>query len=144
MSLIEKRPPWFARFTRLLERSWEHHGPGTNLHVSSAFHSDSGEWAILAAPVFQEVLGGEDDGKTVWTGFVFHTEKLLRAMVVESISAASVCNECSPTPALVIRGRYCGHRIVLKVCLEPMPGSQVVELIDTLKCEIRDVPKGSA
>ena len=94
--------------------------------------------------MFQEVLGGEDDGKTVWTGFVFHTEKLLRAMMVESISAASVCNECNPTPALVIRGRYRGHRLCLKVCLEPVPGSPVVEIIDTLRFEIRDLPKGSA
>ena len=144
MSLIEKRPPWFARFTRLLERSWKHHGPCTNLHVSSAFDSDSGEWAILAAPVFQEVLGGEDDGKTVWTGFVFNTEKLLRAMVVESISAASVCNQCNPTAAVVIRGRYRGDRITLKVLLEPVPGSPVVEIMDTLMHEIRSVRKGSA
>jgi len=144
MALIENRPPWFHRFTRFIERSWVHHGPCSNLHVSSTFDADSGEWLIVAAPAFQEVLGGEDDGKTVWTGFVFHTEKLLRAMAVESISAASVCNECNPTPSLVIRGRYRGDRITLKVLLEPVPGSPVVELIDTLKGEIRDVPKGSA
>ena len=144
MALIEKRPPWFDRFTRLIEKSWVHHGPCRNLHVSSTFDTDSGEWLIVAAPAFQEVLGGEDDGKTVWTGFVFQVDKLLRVMMVENISAASVCNECNPTPALVIRGRYRGHRVVLKVCLEPVPGSPVVELIDTIKHEIRDVPKGSA
>ena len=115
-----------------------------SLHVASSFDNDSGEWLIVAAPVFQEVLGGEDDGKIVWTGFVFDTEKLMRAMMVESISAASVCNECNPTPALVIRGRYRGHRITLKVLMEPVPGSPVVEIIDTLRCEIRDLPKGSA
>jgi hypothetical protein len=136
MALIEMHPPsWFDRFSRLIERSWAHHGPCSNLHVSCAF--DSGEWLIVAAPVFQEVLGGEDDGKTVWTGFVFHTEKLLRAMTVESISAASVCHECSPTPALVIRGWYRGDRVCLKVLLEPLPGSPVAEVIDTLKFEIR-------
>ena len=143
MTFIEKRPSWFNRFTRLIEWSWAHHGPCRNLHVSSAYDTDIGEWQIIAAPVFQEVLGGEDDGKTVWTGFVFHTEKLLRAMVVDSISADSVCNECNPTPALVIRGRYRGHRVCLEVLLEPIPGSPVVELIDTLKHEIRDLPKGS-
>lgn len=137
MSVIEKRPPWLAQFTRLIESSWAYHGPCRSLHVSCAFDTDSGEWLILAAPVFQEVLGGEDDGKTVWTGFVFHIEKLLGAMAVESISAASVCQECSPTPALLIRGRYRGYPINLKVLLEPVPGSPVAEVIDTLKCEIR-------
>ncbi len=144
MAYIEKSPSWFDRFARLIERSWAHHGPCGGVHLSAAFNSDDGEWLIVAAPVFQEVLGGEDDGKTVWTGFVFHFEKLLRAMVVESISAASVCNECNPTPTLVIRGRYRGHRLCLKVLLEPVPGSSVVEVIDTLMHEIRSVPKGSA
>jgi hypothetical protein len=137
MAFIEKRPPWFNRFTRLVKRAWVNHGPCENIRLSSAFDTDISEWLIVAAPVFQEVLGGEDDGKIVWTGFVFNTEKLLRAMAVESISAGSVCNECSPTPTLVIRGRYRGHRVSLKVLLEPVPGSPVVEVIDTLRCEIR-------
>jgi hypothetical protein len=144
MTFIEMRPPWFDRFTRLIKESWTQHGPCSSLHVSSAFDNDSSEWLIVAAPVFQEVLGGEDDGKIVWTGFVFNTEKVQRTIVVESISAASVCNECNPTPSLVIRGRYRRHRIVLKVCLEPVPGSPVVEIVDTLMHEIRNVPKGSA
>ena len=144
MSGIEKRPPWFDRFARLIERSWAQHGPCGGFQLSAAFNTDNDEWQIVAAPVFQEVLGGEDDGKIVWTGFRFHAEKLLRAMTVDSISAASVCNECSPTPALTIRGRYRGHRVCLKVMLEPVPGTPVVEIIDTLRFEIRDVPKGSA
>jgi hypothetical protein len=137
MTFTKERPSWFDRLARLIKRSWAHHGPCSNLHISAALDNDSGEWLILAAPVFQEVLGGEDDGKTVWTGFVFQTDKLLRGIAVESISAASVCNECSPTPTLVIRGRYRRHRVCLKVLLEPVPGSPVVEVIDTLKCEIK-------
>jgi hypothetical protein len=144
MKFIEKRPPWLDRFTRLIEQSWQHHGPCGNLHVSCAFDTDNGEWVIVAAPVFQEVLGGEDDGKTVWTGFMFQADKLLRGMAVESISAASVCQQCCSTPALVIRGRYRGQWVSLKVLLEPIPGSAVVELIDTIRFEIRDFPKGSA
>lgn len=65
-------------------------------------------------------------------------------MAVESISAASVCNECNPTPAVTIRGRFRGHRVSLTVMLEPVPGSAAMEIIDTLRFEIRDVPKGSA
>jgi hypothetical protein len=63
MAFIEKRPPWLPRLTRLIKKSWASHGPSSGPHLSSAFDSDSGEWLIVAAPVFQEVLGGEDDGK---------------------------------------------------------------------------------
>jgi len=62
MAVIDKRPPWFDRFARLIERLWEHHGCAS-LNVTSAFDTESREWMIVAAPVFQEVLGGEDDGK---------------------------------------------------------------------------------
>lgn len=67
MAVIDKRPPWFDRLTRLIERSWDHHGACMSLHFASVFDTESREWRIVAAPVFQEVLGGEDDGKKVWT-----------------------------------------------------------------------------
>ena len=137
MAVIEKRPAWFDRFARLIKRSWVNYGPCGNLHLASAFDTESREWQITAAPVFQEVLGGEDDGKTVWTGFVFQADKLMRAMTVKSISAASIWPDFNRTPTITIRGRYRGHRVCLKVLLEPVPGTPVVEIIDTLKCEIR-------
>ena len=39
----------------------------------SALEVENGLWLFRAAPVFQEIFGGKDDGKTVWTGFEFHT-----------------------------------------------------------------------
>jgi hypothetical protein len=137
VAVIDKRPPWFGRITRLIEKCWASHGPCGSRYVTSVFDTESGEWLIVAAPVFQEVLGGEDDGKKVWTGFVFHAEKLLRAMTVVHLSAGSYCLQCNSVPTVTFMGRYRGHRITLKVLLEPAPGSQVVEVIDTIKCEIR-------
>lgn len=144
MAVIGKRPPRFDRLTRLIEKCWEHHGPCAHLHVTSAFDTNSHEWLIVAAPVFQEVLGGEDDGKTLWTSFVFQTEKLLGAMTEVRISAGSFCIHCNPVPTVTFKGRYRGHRANVQIILEPTPGSAPVEIIDTLRCEIRDVPKGSA
>ena len=141
MAVIEKRPPWFDRFTRLIERSWAHHGPCGTLHFASAFDTESGEWLIVAAPVFQEVLGGEDDGKKVWTGFVFHAGTLLRALTDIRLTAASYCTQSNPTPQVTIQGRYRGHRVSLKVLMEPLASQPVVEIIDTIKFEIRKIAR---
>lgn len=137
MAVVEKHPFWFDRFKRLVEKCWSHHGPCKSLHLSSALEVESGLWLFRAAPVFQEVLGGKDDGKTVWTGFEFHTDKLMRGMTVYGVSAKSCCPECNPTPTITIRGSYRGHMLTLTILLEPVPGSPVVEIIDTLKHQIR-------
>lgn len=144
MAVIDKRPPWFDRFTRLIEKCWAHHGPCSHLHITSAFDTERRAWLIVAAPVFQEVLGGEEDGKKGWTGFAFHAEKLLRAMTEVRLSVGSYCVHCNPVPKATIQGRYRGHRVSVQLLLEPGLGSPVVEVIDTLKFEIRAVPKGSA
>ena len=142
MAVIDKRPSWFGRMTRIIERCWAHQGPCGNLHVTSAYDTDRREWLIVAAPVFQEVLGGEDDGKKVWTGFAFHAEELLRAMTEVRISAESYRIHCNQVPTVTTQGRYRGQRVSVKVFLEPTPGSPVVEIIDTIRCETRDMPKG--
>ena len=105
----------------------------------SAFDTESGEWLIVAAPVFQEVLGGEDDGKKVWTGFVFHAGTLLRALTDIRLTAASYCTQSNPTPQVTIQGKYRGHRVSLKVLMEPLASQPVVEIIDTIKFEIRKI-----
>jgi hypothetical protein len=137
MPVIEKRPPWFDRFSRLIERSWAHHGPAGSVRLDSALDVENGLWLFRAAPVFQEVFGGKDDGKKVWTAFEFHTDRLMRGMTVYGVSAKSCCPDCNPTPTITIRGSYRGHMLKLTVLLEPVPGSSVVEVIDTLKYEIR-------
>lgn len=137
MAVVVKRPHWFDEFKRLVEKCWDHHGPCGTVRLDSALEVENGLWLFRAAPVFQEVFGGKDDGKTVWTGFGFHTDRLMRAVTVYETTAKSCCPDCNPTPTITIRGSYRGHMLKLTVLLEPVRGSPVVEIIDTLKCEIR-------
>ena len=133
MAVVEKRPFWFDHFKRLVEKGWEYRGACKNFHLQSALQVENGLWLFRAAPVFQEVYGGKDDGKTVWAGFEFHTDKLMRGMKVYRISAASA----PPAPSVTIHAEYRSHMVRLTVLLEPPPGSPVVEIIDTLKNEVR-------
>src|ERR1044071_1806106 len=102
MAVVEKRPFWFHHFKRLVEKCWDHHGPCGSLDLSSALDVEKGLWLFRAAPVFQEVFGGSDDGKAVWTGCEFDTSKLVRAMTVYGVIATSCCPASSPTPAITI------------------------------------------
>jgi hypothetical protein len=95
------------------------------------------QWLFRASPVFQEVYGGKDDGKIVWTGFEFNVFKLYREMSVYGESITSYCTHCTPTPAITFRGNYRGHMVTLTVLLEPVPGSLPVEIVDTIRAEIR-------
>jgi hypothetical protein len=137
MKLCEQ-PEWYDKFIALIEFCWEHHGPCQHLH-SKCWYDADGVWLITVAPVFQEVLGGEDDGKKVWTGFIFHSDAFCKAdgVSVESFAAGSVCSQCSPHPRLMFRGEYRGHRFYLQVFLEPPRDVEVVEVIDTIRCEVR-------
>ena len=137
MPIVEKRPFWFAGFKRLIEKCWDHHGPCKSIHLYSALDVEKGQWLFRASPVFQEVYGGKDDGKTVWTGFEFHVFRLSPEMSVFGEIATSCCPNSNPTPAITFRGNYRGHMVTLTVLLEPAPGSPVVEIVDTVKAEIR-------
>ncbi len=98
MAIVDKRPFWFAGFKRLIEKCWDHHGSCKNVHLSSALDVEKGQWLIRASPVFQEVFGGKDDGKTVWTGFEFNVFKLYREMSVYGETVTSCCTHCTGIP----------------------------------------------
>lgn len=140
MAVVEKRPFWFDKFKRLVEKCWDHHGPCRSVRLDSALEVENGLWLFRASPVFQEVFGGMDDGKTVWTAFEFHAYRLMRGMTVWGVSAKSCCLDCKATPTITIRGSYRGHMVNLTVLLEPVPGSAVAEIIDTINFQVRDVP----
>jgi len=139
MALISKRPRWFYPFAGIIERCWQHHGACEHLNLKTAYDTETHEWLILASPVFQEVLGGADDGKQVWTAFTFNADAFLRApgVFVERFAVSSYCARYDAAPKLVFVGKYRSHPIRLTVLLEPQAGSPTAEIIDTLRNEVR-------
>ena len=130
-----------AGFKQAVERRWEHHAICHHL-LWSINERDDGVWQIEVAPVYQEVLGGEDDGKKVWTGFEFDLTGLFGEPGVFALEfgAVSYCIECNnATPIIAVRGRYQGVPFVMKLHLEPIPDSDPVEIIDTIKNEVRAI-----
>jgi hypothetical protein len=128
-----------TEFKRAVEQRWTPHALSRSLLWNV---NDTGEGErIEVAPVFQEVVGGEQDGMTVWSGFRFDLSGFLaeRGVLVESVLAASYCTECSETPYIGIKGTYFGKSFRLKLHLEPIPNTEPVEIIDTIKHQVRDI-----
>lgn len=129
-----------AGFQAALEKHWHYHAKCQNLSWAHV-ERDDGICEIEVAPVFQELYGGVDDGKKVWVGFEvrlggFFTEP---GVEVEDFGAVSYCVDYSPTPAIPIRGTFRGLPFVLKLMLEPVPGSEPIEIVDTIKAELRTI-----
>jgi hypothetical protein len=140
MPVIEKKPKWADKFASLVDSCWEHHGPCAHIHFKWAWDTDNKCWYILAAPVWQEVLGGEDDGKKVWTGFVFHSDAFAQAngIFIEKNAISSTCNSCSISPRALFAGKFRTHAISFQVYLEPLQDQPVVEIIDTINNTITE------
>lgn len=136
----KKAPKWINRLFDRIHKHWNYHAPCSHINMQAFWDDEYKAWQVKAAPVFQEVLGGPDDGKRVWAGFLFEMGEFSRTpgVWVQEQAVASFCNECTPYPKLMVKGKFEGHPFFLHIFLEPIAETDTVEIIDTLKQEIRE------
>ena len=129
-----------ASFQEAVEKHWKHHANCNHLSWGYVERGD-GVFKIEVAPIFQEVYGGENDGKKVWPGFEIILSDLFAepGIEVDGFGVVSLCQDCNPTPIILFKGKYQGNRFVMKLLLEPAPNSEPVEFIDTIKGEVRTI-----
>ena len=138
-------PKWMGQLFATIHGCWQHHAPCKHINMQSYWDENSDCWQVKAAPVYQEVYGGDDDGKKVWAGFLFDMGEFSRShgVWIQEQALCSVCVECTQHPKIMARGKFQGHPIFLEVYLEPVADTEPVEIIDTLKQEIREMPEPS-
>lgn len=139
----KKLPRWTKRLFALIYKHWQYHAPCLHINLQAYFDYENKVWQIKAAPVYQEVYGGDDDGKKVWAGFIFDIGDFSKenGVWIQEFAAASYCQECTEHPKLMAQGKFQGHNFHLHIFLEPVAESEAVEMIDTLQQEIRDMPQ---
>ena len=100
---------------------------------------DDNVWQIGAAPVFQEVYGGTDDGKRVWSAFEFHILDFLAEpdLIVRECGAMSYEEATNTRPFIAFVGSYKGQPFVFRLNLEPIPDTEPLEIWDTLQGIVR-------
>lgn len=136
----KKFPKWIPIFYDTISKHWQHHAPCEHINLKAEWVKETKCWHIQAAPVFQEILGGEDDGKKVWAGFLFDMMDFSRdeGVWIQEQAYMSVCKECTSNPKIMSKGKFRGRNFYLHIFLEPPEGSDSVEVIDTIKKEIRE------
>jgi hypothetical protein len=99
-------------------------------------------WQVSAAPIFQEVLGGEDDGKKVWAGYLFDLMNFSRAngVWVQEIAVLSKCAHCNDAPSTILKCKFRGHGVYIKIYLEPIKNQPSSEIIDVHNKTIKEIP----
>ena len=132
-----------ADLRRIIERHWSHHAPCNSISVEVRHRPERNDWSIVVSPPFQEVVGGSQDGEKVWAGFDLDISGLLDepGFEVDAMGAASYCVQCSPTPFVGFKGRFKGKPIFLRISLEPIPDSTALELVDTVRNQVRPLKK---
>lgn len=102
---------------------------------------DDGVWQIGAAPVFQEVYGGTDDGKRVWSAYEFDILAFLAEpdLIVRECGAMSFQESTNTRPFVGFVGSYKGQPFVFQLNLEPIPGTETepLEILDTIQDIVR-------
>ncbi len=136
------RPRWVQKLFTLIAKHWHHHGPCKSIHFDARHTPENESWEVEAAPAFQEVFGGEQDGQHVWTGFIFEAGEFSRetGLWLQDFAVASQCTDCCPRPKMMMKGKFRGHNVFVTIRLEPEKGSAPTELLDTITKEVR--PKG--
>jgi hypothetical protein len=83
---------------------------------------------VWVYPAVQEILGGQHDGETSWSGFHFDISRLLEELHAEQIGITTM-TEHEP-PQLTFEGEFRGRAVLLHVCLEPPEEVEATEIID--------------
>lgn len=124
-------------FQEVVRDHWQNQNLSNTVRYRADFLEDT--WQVGIAPVFQEVWGGDQDGERTWAPFEFNISGLFRepGMKIEEYAMRSRFCCDSPTPYFGIKGEYFREPFVLRIHLEPLPSSPIVEVVDVIRGEVR-------
>jgi len=120
---------WLEQLQEAITNCWEWHSPA--LQIGFRFSEpDEGDdfWEIWVYPAVQEVVGGKEDGETVWSGFNFDVLGFLKDFEPESVAITT--RQLMHPSELNFEGRFRGKGVFLHLCLEPPEDAEATEIID--------------
>ncbi len=108
---------------------WEWHSPALQIGFRYAKpDQDDDFWEVWAYPAVQEIVGGKEDGETVWSNFNFDVLEFLTDFEPEAV-AINTRQHVHPTE-LTFEGKFRWRSVFLHLCLEPPEDVEATENVD--------------
>jgi hypothetical protein len=120
---------WLNELQQKVADCWELHSPALQIGFRYARPEQADDfWEIWAYPAVQEIVGGKEDGETVWSGFNFDVLEFLNDFEPEAVGLST--RQHVHPPELTFEGTFRGRGVFLHLCLEPPEDAEVTEIVD--------------
>ena len=120
---------WMEEVQEKVADCWEWHSPAMQVGFRFAKpEKDDDFWEVWAYPAVQEIVGGKEDGETVWSGFNFDVLEFLNDFEPEAVGI-STRQHVHPSE-LTFEGKFRGQYVFLHLCLEPPEDVEPSEILD--------------
>ena len=120
---------WLEEFQEKVATCWEWHSLAVQIgfRYSKPDHDDD-FWEIWAYPAVQEIVGGKEDGETIWSGFNFDILEFLTDFKPDGVSIST--RRSSDPSELTFEGQFRGQGVFLHLCMEPPDDAEPTEIVD--------------
>jgi len=120
---------WLEELQEKVADCWEWHSPALQIGFRyTKPDEDEDFWEIRAYPALQEIVGGKEDGETVWSGFNFDVLTFLNDFEPEAVGVST--RQPARPSELTFEGQFRGQYVFLHVCLEPPGDAEATEIVD--------------
>ena len=120
---------WLEKLQAKVADCWEWHSPAVQIGFRYIKpDQDDDCWEIWAFPAVQEIVGGKEDGETVWSGFNFDILQFLADFEPDAVGLMTT-HYVEPSE-LTFEGKFRGRGVFLHLCLEPPDDAEATEIVD--------------
>jgi hypothetical protein len=120
---------WLTELQEKLTTCWELHSPALQVGFRYAKPDQADDfWEVWVYPAVQEIVGGKEDGETIWSGFNFDVLDFLGDFEPEAIGLSS--RQLDNPSELTFEGKFRGQGVFLHLCLEPPDDAEATEIVD--------------
>ena len=120
---------WLDDLRQKVANCWVWHSPALQINFRYVEPNEGDDiLEIWAYPAVQEIVGGKEDGETVWSGFNFDVLEFLKDFEPEAVGLITrqLVHPCE----LTFEGKFRGQFVFLHLCLEPPEDAEATEILD--------------
>jgi hypothetical protein len=120
---------WLEELQEKVANCWEWHSAALQISFRYAKPDDADDfWEVWVYPALQEIVGGKEDGETLWSGFNFDVLEFLKDFEAEALDIGT--RQSSRPSELTFEGKFRGQYVFLHLCLEPPDDAEATEILD--------------